>query len=30
VLEGIEHAADAMVGLMRGENIGKMLVRLSN
>ena len=30
VLEGIEHGADAMVGLMRGENIGKMLVRLSS
>jgi NADPH-dependent curcumin reductase CurA len=29
VLEGIDHAPDAMVGLMKGENIGKMLVRLS-
>ena len=29
VLEGIERAPDAMVGLMKGENIGKMLVRLS-
>lgn len=29
VLDGIEEAPHAMVGLMQGENIGKMLVRLS-
>jgi NADPH-dependent curcumin reductase CurA len=29
ILEGIENAPHAMVGLMQGENIGKMLVRLS-
>jgi NADPH-dependent curcumin reductase CurA len=29
ILEGIEKAPHAMVGLMQGENIGKMLVRLS-
>ncbi|MGH7010217.1 MAG: NADP-dependent oxidoreductase, partial [Caulobacteraceae bacterium] len=28
ILEGIEEAPHAMVGLMQGENIGKMLVRL--
>ena len=27
-VEGIEHAADALVGLHRGDNTGKMLVRL--
>lgn len=30
VLEGIAQAPHAMVGLMQGENIGKMLVRLSD
>ncbi len=29
ILEGIARAPDAMVGLMRGENIGKMLVKLA-
>ncbi|HEX3700185.1 MAG TPA: NADP-dependent oxidoreductase [Phenylobacterium sp.] len=29
VLEGIEQAPQAMVGLMQGQNIGKMLVRLA-
>ncbi len=29
VVEGLEHAADAFIGLFRGENIGKMLVRLA-
>lgn len=28
VLQGIEQAPHAMVGLMQGENIGKMLVQL--
>jgi hypothetical protein len=28
VVEGIEHATEAFVGLLRGENIGKMLVRV--
>ena len=30
VLDGIEQAPHAMVGLMQGENIGKMLVRLAD
>ena len=30
VLEGIEEAPHAMVGLMKGENIGKMLVKLGD
>jgi hypothetical protein len=30
VLDGIERAPDAMVGLMKGENIGKMLVKLAD
>ncbi len=29
VLEGIEHAPDAIAGLYRGENLGKRLIRLS-
>ena len=29
VLEGIERAPEAMIGLLRGENLGKMLVRIS-
>jgi NADPH-dependent curcumin reductase CurA len=29
VLDGVENAPHAMAGLMRGENIGKMLVRLA-
>lgn len=28
--EGIEHAPQALIGLLRGENLGKMLVRLSD
>jgi NADPH-dependent curcumin reductase CurA len=28
VVEGIEHAPDAFIGLLRGENTGKMLVKL--
>jgi NADPH-dependent curcumin reductase CurA len=28
IVEGIEHAPDAFVGLLEGENIGKMLVKL--
>jgi len=28
VVEGIEHAPDAFIGLFRGENLGKMVVRL--
>jgi NADPH-dependent curcumin reductase CurA len=28
VVEGIENAPDAFIGLLRGENLGKMLVRL--
>ena len=28
VVEGLEHAPDAFIGLLRGENTGKMLVRL--
>jgi NADPH-dependent curcumin reductase CurA len=28
VVEGIEHAPEALIGLLRGENLGKMLVRL--
>jgi NADPH-dependent curcumin reductase CurA len=28
VVEGIEHAADAFIGMLRGDNTGKMLVRL--
>ncbi len=30
VVEGIENAPDAFIGLLRGENIGKMLVRLES
>lgn len=30
VFDGIEHAVDAFLGVMRGENIGKMMVRLSD
>jgi hypothetical protein len=29
VVEGIEHAPEAFIGLLRGDNIGKMLVRTS-
>lgn len=29
IVEGIESAPDALIGLLRGENIGKMLVQLS-
>lgn len=29
VVEGLEHAVDAFLGLLRGENTGKMLVRLA-
>lgn len=29
VVEGIEHAPEAFIGLLRGENVGKMLVRLA-
>ena len=28
IVDGIEHAADAFIGLLHGENVGKMLVRL--
>jgi NADPH-dependent curcumin reductase CurA len=28
VVEGIEHAPEALIGLLRGENLGKMLVHL--
>ena len=28
VVEGIEHAPEAFLGMLRGENIGKMLVRI--
>jgi NADPH-dependent curcumin reductase CurA len=28
VVEGIENAPGAFVGLLRGENVGKMLVRV--
>ncbi len=28
VVDGIEHAADAFIGMLRGENVGKMLVRV--
>jgi NADPH-dependent curcumin reductase CurA len=30
VHEGIDHAVDAFLGVMRGENLGKMLVRLGD
>lgn len=30
VVDGIDHALDAWFGMMRGENTGKMLVRVSN
>jgi NADPH-dependent curcumin reductase CurA len=29
VVEGIEHAPEAFIGLLRGENLGKMVVRLA-
>ena len=29
VVEGLDHAAEAFIGLLRGDNIGKMVVRLS-
>ncbi|HLY49130.1 MAG TPA: NADP-dependent oxidoreductase [Solirubrobacteraceae bacterium] len=28
VVDGLEHAVDAFIGLLRGENLGKMVVRL--
>jgi NADPH-dependent curcumin reductase CurA len=28
VVEGLEHTPDAFLGLFKGENVGKMLVRL--
>ncbi len=28
VVEGLEHAPDAFIGLLRGENLGKMVVRI--
>jgi NADPH-dependent curcumin reductase CurA len=30
VVDGLEHAADAFIGLLRGENTGKMVVRISS
>jgi NADPH-dependent curcumin reductase CurA len=30
VVEGIERAPEALIGLLRGENLGKMLVRIGN
>jgi len=30
VLEGIERAPEALIGLLRGDNTGKMLVRLGD
>jgi len=29
VLDGIEHAPDAIAGLYRGENLGKRLIRIA-
>lgn len=29
VVEGLESAPDAFIGMLRGENVGKMLVRVS-
>jgi len=29
VVDGIENAADAFIGLFRGQNIGKMVVKLA-
>jgi NADPH-dependent curcumin reductase CurA len=29
VVEGLEHAPQAFIGLLRGENIGKMIVKLT-
>ncbi len=28
VVEGIDHAVDAFLGMMRGENTGKMVVKI--
>ncbi len=28
VVEGLEHAPDAFIGLLRGENLGKMVVEV--
>lgn len=28
VVDGLEHAPDALIGMLRGDNVGKMLVRL--
>ena len=28
VVDGIDHAPEAFLGMLRGENIGKMVVRL--
>ncbi|MGW0035955.1 NADP-dependent oxidoreductase [Gordonia sp. NPDC003376] len=30
VVDGIDHAVDAFLGMMRGENIGKMVVRIAS
>ncbi|MCC0095754.1 NADP-dependent oxidoreductase [Streptomyces flavotricini] len=30
VVQGIDHAVDAFLGMLRGDNLGKMLVRLGN
>ena len=30
IVEGIDHAAEAFIGLLRGENIGKMLVQVGD
>jgi hypothetical protein len=29
MLDGIEHAPDAIAGLYRGENLGKRLIRIA-
>jgi NADPH-dependent curcumin reductase CurA len=29
VVEGLEHAPEAFIGLLRGDNIGKMIVRIA-
>ena len=30
VVEGLDHAVDAFLGMMRGENVGKMVVRVEH